>query len=158
MDKTSDTIINELFSSLDHKVSSVPESDNTSTYSMAESIKKYKRHDKSKKHKKHKKKSKKIKKKKYRSRSNSVDNYIELKLNKRDKLEEVKSGMPVTLDVVMETIVTTANEKSEKIKDNKHDNNDNNHEEKTIDENIVQTPEHLTNQTSNKFLQIYIII
>lgn len=152
MDKASDTIINELFNSLDHKETSFPELDNISIYPMSKSIKKHKRHDKSKKHKKHKKKSKKTKKKKHCIRSNSDDDYIELKL-KKDKLEEVKSGMPVTLDAVMETIVTTANEKSEKIKDNKCNEDENNHKEKTINKLIVQTPENLIHQTSNIFLQ-----
>lgn len=158
MDKTSDTIINELFNSLDFKQSSVPESDNmSSNYSISESIKKHKRHDKSKKHKKHKKKSKKTKKKKHHSRSNSADDYIELKL-KRDQLEEVKSGMPLTLDVVMETIVTTANEKSDEIKDDKYKNENNCGEKILTDENIVQTRETYTTKSSNIFLQTFIIV
>lgn len=124
--KTSDKIINELFTSLGCKVPCVPESDSVSTYSMSESIRKHKRHDKSKKHKKHKKKSKKSKKTFRRSRSTSSDDEcIVLKLNK-DKLEEVESGMPVTLDVVMETIVSTANEKSKECRAEKCYDNDEN--------------------------------
>lgn len=152
MEKSSDTIINELFDSLDHKAPSAPNSDIAyNNCSMAESIKKHKRHDKSKKHKKHKKKSKKYKKKKRHSRSTSPDNYVKLKL-KKDKLEDAKSGMPVTLDVVMETIVTTANEKSEKVKDSKYDENDNSHTNKTLtdttDTNKVKLPDNNINQTS----------
>jgi len=67
MEKSSETIINELFNSLDVQVHSVPNSDSASTRSMAESVKKHKHHNKSKKHKKHKKKSKKYKKKKKNS-------------------------------------------------------------------------------------------
>lgn len=138
MEKTSDTIINELLNSFDHKV---PESDNVSTHLMAESVKKHKRHDKSKKHKKHKKKSKKYKRTKHHSRSSSPDDYVELKL-KKNKLEEAKSGMPVTLDVVMETIVTTANEKSEKIDDSKYDKNKKSRKNETsTDKSPVLTPE-----------------
>ncbi|VVC33096.1 G-patch domain,Double-stranded RNA-binding domain [Cinara cedri] len=145
--KTSDTIINELFNSLNFKVACVPESDSASAYSMAESIKKHKRHDKSKKHKKHKKKSKKSKKSVHHSRSNSPDDYIILKL-KKDKLEEAESGMPVTLDVVMETIVTTANEKSEEFKDIKCDANKNSPKENILtDENKLLTLENDINQT-----------
>lgn len=148
MEKTSDTIINELFDSLDVKVPSVPNSDITSNCSMAESIKKHKRHDKSKKHKKHKKKSKKYSKKRRHSRSTSTDDYVVLKL-KKDKLEEAKSGMPVTLDAVMDTIVTTANEKSEKVKDSMLDENKNSHVIKiSTDENKTQIPENHSNQTS----------
>lgn len=150
MEKTSDTIINELFDSLDLKHPSVPDSDTTSIYSMAESIKKHKRHDKSKKHKKHKKKSKKSKKKKHHSRSNSPDDYIELKL-KKNKLEDAKSGMPVTLDVVMETIVTTANKKSEEVENNTHDENENSHKDK-INESKIQASESDINQTSNTYI------
>lgn len=154
----SDTIINELINSLDLKVSCVPESDNMSTsYSVAGSIKKHKRHDKSKKHKKHKKKSKKSKKKKCHSRSNSPNDHIELKL-KENKLEEAKSGMPVTLDVVMETIVSTANKKSEKVSDNIY----NQKEDGLIDNNLIkenklQILENDVNQTS-KYLYIFIFI
>lgn len=149
-EKTSDTIIDELFTSLDLQVPSVPESDNTPVHSMAESIKKRKRHDKSKKHKKHKKKSKKSKKRKHRSRSDSSDDRIELKL-KVDKLEEVKSGLPVTLDVVMETIVTTANEKSEKVKNVSYDENCN---DKTVTHESTdgQTPEN--DVTSNVYINL----
>lgn len=148
MEKTSDTIIKELFNSLEQKVPYVPESDVMSTKSMVDSNKKHKRHDKSKKHKKHKKKSKKSKKKKRHTRSNSLDDYIVLKL-KKDKLEEAKSGMPVSLDVIMETIVSTANEKSEEVKDVKHDENENCHLDTTlIDENKVNTLENDSNQTS----------
>jgi len=148
MEKTSDTIINELFNSLEQKKPYVPESDIKSTKSVIDSVKKHKRHDKSKKHKKHKKKSKKSKKKKHHTRSNSPDDYIELKL-KMDKLEEAKSGMSVSLDVIMETIVSTANEKSEGVKDVKHDENENCHLDTTlIDENIVHSPENYSNQTS----------
>jgi len=148
MEKTSDTIIKELFNSLEQKVPYVPESDVMSSKSMVDSIKKHKRHDKSKKHKKHKKKSKKSKKKKHHSRSDSLDDYIVLKL-KKDKLEEAKSGMSVSLDVIMETIVSTANEKSEGVKDVKHDENENCHLDTTlIDENKVNTPENDPNQTS----------
>lgn len=147
MEKTSDTIIDELFNSLDLKVTSVPESDNTSAYSMAESIKKHKH--KSKKHKKHKKKSKKSHKKKRNLRSNSPDDYIELKL-KRNKLEEAQSGMPVTLDVVMETIITTANEKIEKNKDNKYSVIESSNKYGTsIDQNQLQILEKDTTETSN---------
>uniref|UniRef100_A0A2S2QHV8 Protein SON n=1 Tax=Sipha flava TaxID=143950 RepID=A0A2S2QHV8_9HEMI len=129
------------------KVSFVPESDSMSTYSVAESIKKHKRHDKSKKHKKHKKKSKKSKKKKHHSRFNSPNDYIELRL-KQNKLEEAESGMPVTLDVVMETIVNTANEKSDEVRDNLYDKNkyhliDNN----LTEENKLQILENNINQT-----------
>lgn len=148
MEKTSDTIIKELFNSLEQKVPCVPESDVMSTKSMVDSIKKHKRHDKSKKHKKHKKKSKKSKKKKHHAKSNSPDDYIELKL-KMDKLEEAKSGMSVSLDVIMEKIVSTANEKSEGVKEVKHDENENCHLDTTIiDENKVHTPENYSNQTS----------
>lgn len=148
MEKTSDTIINELFDSLDVKIPSATNSDIISNCSMAESIKKHKRHDKSKKHKKHKKKSKKYIKKRRHSRSTSTDDYVVLKL-KKDKLEEAKSGIPVTLDVVMDTIVTTANEKSEKVKDSKYDENKNSHLIKTIsDENKTPIPENDSNQTS----------
>nr|BAH72888.1 ACYPI002967 [Acyrthosiphon pisum] len=147
MEKTSDTIIKELFNSLEQKVPYVPESDVKSTKSMVDSIKKHKRHDKSKKHKKHKKKSKKSKKKKRHTRSNSLDDYIVLKL-KKDKLEEAKSGMSVSLDMIMETIVNTANEKSEAVKDVKHDENENCHIDTTlIDEIKVNTPENDSNQT-----------
>jgi len=153
MEKTSDTIINELFDSLDIKPPFVPDSDTISNHSMAESIKKHKQDDKSKKHKKHKKKSKKYKKKKHSSRSNSLDDHIELKL-KKDKLEETKSGMPVSLDVVVETIVTTANEKSEKANDDQHDINKNSNNDKTLtDESKVKIPENNINQTSNIFKQ-----
>jgi hypothetical protein len=150
----SDKITNELFNSLEFKVSFVPESDSMSTYSVAESIKKHKRHDKSKKHKKHKKKSKKSKKKKHHSRFNSPNDYIELRL-KQNKLEEAESGMPVTLDVVMETIVNTANEKSDEVRDNLYDKNkyhliDNN----LTEENKLQILENNINQTS-KFLYIF---
>lgn len=145
MDNTSDTIIKELFNSLELKVLNVPNSDGMSTYSMAKSIKKHKRHSKSKKHKKHKKKSKKSKKKKRHTRSNSPDDYIELKL-KKDKLEEATSGMSVSLDVVMETIVSTANEKSVAVK---HDENENCHlVTSLVDENKVETLENDSNQTS----------
>uniref|UniRef100_A0A2S2N8U7 Protein SON n=1 Tax=Schizaphis graminum TaxID=13262 RepID=A0A2S2N8U7_SCHGA len=126
----------------------VPDTEVTSTYSVPESIKKHKRHDKSKKkHKKHKKKSKKSKKKKRHSRSNSPDDCIELKL-KKDKLEEAKSGMSVSLDVIMETIVSTANEKSEEVKDIKYNENEIGHLDTTnlIDTNRVQTPENDSNQ------------
>lgn len=145
MDKTSDTIIKELFNSLEQKVPFVPESDVMSTNSMVGSIKKHKRHDKSKKHKKHKKKSKKSKKKKRHTRSNSLDDCIEFKL-KKDKLEEAKSGMSVSLDVIMDTIVSTANEKSEEVK---HDENENCHLDTTlIYENKANTSENDSNQTS----------
>lgn len=147
MEKTSDAIIKELFNSLEQKVSDVPNSDVISTHTMAESIKKHKRHDKSKKHKKHKKKSKKSKKKKRHTRTNSPDDYIELKL-KKNKLEEAKSGMSVSLDVIMETIVSTANEKSEAVKNIKHDVNENCHLHTTLtDVNKVQTPENDSNQS-----------
>ncbi|XP_022182302.1 serine/threonine-protein kinase PRP4 homolog isoform X2 [Myzus persicae] len=147
MEKTSDTIIKELFNSLDQKVPYIPESDVITTNSMEKSIKKHKRHDKSKKHKKHKKKSKKSKKKKHHTRSNSPVEHIELKL-KKDKLEEAKSGMSVSLDVIMETIVSTANEKSKEFKDIKHDENENCHLDMTVlDENKVHTPENDSNQT-----------
>ncbi|XP_025206438.1 peptidyl-prolyl cis-trans isomerase G isoform X2 [Melanaphis sacchari] len=147
MEKTSDTIIKELFNSLEQKIPCVPDTEVTSTYSMPESINKHKRHDKSKKkHKKHKKKSKKSKKKKRHSRSNSPGDYIELKL-KKDKLEEAKSGMSVSLDVIMETIVSTANEKSEEIKDVKHNENEICHPDIiSVDKNKVQTPENNSNQ------------
>lgn len=146
MEKTSDTIINKLLDSFDHKV---PESDNASTRSMAESVKKHKRHDKSKKHKKHKKKSKKYKRTKHHSRSSSPDDYVELKL-KKDKLEEAKSGMPVTLDVVMETIVTTANEKSEKINNSKYDKNKKSRKNETLTGN---SPLHTTKKgTDMKYI------
>lgn len=150
MEKTSDTIIKELFNSLDQKIPCVPDTEVTSTYSVPESNKKHKRHDKSKKkHKKHKKKSKKSKKKKRHSRSSSPDDYIELKL-KKDKLEEAKSGMSVSLDVIMETIVSTANEKSEEVKDIKYNENGIDHLDTTlIDKNKVPTPENDSYQTSN---------
>lgn len=136
---TPDTIINELFNSLDFKVPRVPESDSASACSMAESIKKHKRHEKSKKHKKHKKKSKKSKKSVRRSRSNSSNDFIVLNLRK-DKLEEAETGMPVTLDVVMDTIVSTANEKSKETEDNKCDDNENSQEENTLThEHLVKT-------------------
>lgn len=149
MEKTSDTIIKELFNSLEEqKMPCVAETDVMSPNSMVDSIKKHKRHNKSKKHKKHKKKSKKSKKKKRHTRSNSLDDYIELKL-KKDKLEEAKSGMSVSLDVIMETIVSTANEKSEGVKDVEHNENENCHLDKTsIDENKVNTSENDSNQTS----------
>jgi len=144
MEKKSDSIIKELFNSLELKEPCVPDSDGTSNYSMVESNKKHKRHDKSKKHKKHKKKKKIPKKKKRHTRSNSPDDHIELKL-KKNKLEEVKSGISVSLDVVMETIVRTANEKSDRVKDE----NENCHSDTTlIDENKEQTPEYDSNQTS----------
>lgn len=144
----SDTIINELFNSFELQVPSVLESDSMSTYSVAESIKKHKRHDKSKKHKKHKKKSKKSKKKKHHSRVDSPKDCIELKL-RQNKLEEAESGMPVTLDVVMETIVNTANEKTEEMRNNLYDENkyhliDNN----LAEENKLQILENNINQTS----------
>ncbi|XP_050053978.1 protein Son isoform X2 [Aphis gossypii] len=150
MEKTSDTIIKELFNSLDQKIPCVPDTEVTSTYSVPESNKKHKRHDKSKKkHKKHKKKSKKSKKKKRHSRSSSPDDYIELKL-KKDKLEEAKSGMSVSLDVIMETIVSTANEKSEEVKDIKYNENGIDHLDTTlIDKNKVPTPENDSYQTKN---------
>lgn len=149
MEKTSDTIINELFDSLDIKPPFVPDSDSISNHSITESIKKHKRDDKSKKHKKHKKKSKKHKKKKHYSRSNSHDDYIELKL-KKDKLEEAKSGIPVTLDMVMKRIVTTANEKSEEINGDERDMNENSNKDKTLtDKSKVERTEIDINQTSN---------
>lgn len=138
MEKTPDSIVDESLNSTDHKV---PKSNNASARSMAESVKKHKRHDKSKKHKKQKKKAKKSRKTKHSSRSSSPDDYVELKL-KKNKLEEAKSGMPVTLDVVMETIVTTANEKSEKFHDNKYDDqNKKKRNYETTDDSSVHTPE-----------------
>lgn len=158
MEKTSDTIIKELFNSLEQKVPCVPESDVKATNSIVDSIKKHKRHDKSKKHKKHKKKSKKSKKKKRHTRSNSPNDYIELKL-KKDKLEEAKSGLSVSLDVIMETIVSTANEKSKGFKDVKHDENENCHLDTTsIDENKVHEPENDSNQTSKRYIILYIYL
>lgn len=152
MEKTSDKIINEQFDSLDSKVSRVLDSDNSLIRSMSETIKKHKQHDKATKHRKYKKSSKRSKKKKCHSRSNSSDNYIELKL-KKDKLEEAKSGTPVSLDVVMETIVTTANEKSEEVEDTKYDKNENNKKDETsVDKCRVQTPEKNIKETSNTFL------
>ncbi|XP_026810315.1 protein SON isoform X1 [Rhopalosiphum maidis] len=147
MEKTSDTIVKELFNSLEQKMPCVPDTEVTSTYSVPESIKKHKRHDKSKKkHKKHKKKSKKSKKKKRHDKSNSPDDCIELKL-KKNKLEEAKSGMSVSLDVIMETIVSTANEKSEEVKDIKYNENELcHHTINLIDTNKVQTPENDSNQ------------
>jgi len=150
MEKTPDTIINELFHSLDIKPPFVLHSDSVSNHSMAELIKKHKRDDKSKKHKKHKKKLKKYKKKRHHSKSKTFDDYIELKL-KKNKLEEAKSGMPVTLDMVMETIVTTANEKSEEVVNNEHSAHENNHENKRTNENKIETSENNINQTSNIF-------
>lgn len=143
--KTSDTIINELFTSLGCKVPCIPESDSVSTYSMAESIKKHKRHDKSKKHKKHKKKSKKSKKTFRRSRSTSSDDddCVVLKLNK-NKLEESVTGIPVTLDVVMETIVSRANAKSKDFMANKCYENEN-----IQKENMLSTSVNDVNHTSN---------
>lgn len=149
MEITPDTIINELFNTLDGKALSVPDSDCTSISSMAESNKKSK-HEKSKKHKKHKKKSKKSKKKKRRSRSNSHEDYIELKL-KKDKLEEVKSGMPVTLDVVMDTILTEANEKSKEVKNNECDKKENSHSEETCMDEIKVDTSNNQSETSNIF-------
>lgn len=147
MEKTSDTIINELFNSLDLKVPCVPESDNTSAYSMTESIKKHKH--KSKKHKKHKKKSKKSHKKKRNLRSSSPDDYIELKL-KRNKLEEAQSGMPVTLDMVMETIITTANEKIEGSTDIKSSiNESSNKDDTSIEQDQLPMLENDKIETSN---------
>lgn len=152
MEKTSDKIINEQFDSLDPKVSSIPDSDNSSIRSMSESIKKNKQHDKATKHRKYKKSSKRSKKKKCHSRSNSPDDYIELEL-KKDKLEEAKSSTPVPLDVVMETIVTKANEKNDEVKDTKCDKNeDGKKDETTVDNCRVQTPEKDIKETSNIFL------
>lgn len=151
----SDTIINELFDSLDLKVPCVPESNSMSTHSITESIKKHKRHDKSKKHKKHKKKSKKSKKRKHHSRSNSPGDNIELKL-KQNKLEEAKSGMPVTLDVVLETIVNTANERSEEVGDNVHNTKEYGLTDSNLtEENKLQV---LKNQSSKYFIFSVIIL
>lgn len=145
MDKTPDTITNELFNSLDVKTPYMPDSDSASTHSMVESNKNHKSHAKSKKSKKHKKKYKKYKKRKCHSHSISPDSHIELKL-KKDKLEEVKSGMPVTLDVVMETIVTTANEKIAEIKNNSCENNNIDKKESQEDSYLLKNN---PNQTSN---------
>ncbi|XP_050429411.1 protein Son isoform X2 [Adelges cooleyi] len=117
MEKTSDTIVNELFKSLDVEVPHVSETESILSVSCAKLPKMHKKHKKSKKHKKHKKKSKKSKKSKKRSHSKCSEDSVELKIDK-DKLEEVKSGMPVTLDAVLETIVVTANEESEEFQNN----------------------------------------
>lgn len=151
MEKTSDKVINEQFDSLDPKVSRVLDSDNSSVRSMSETIKKHRRHDKATKHRKYKKSSKRSKKKKCHSRSSSPDDHIELKVMK-DKIEEVKSSTPEPLDVVMETTVTTANEKSEEVKDTKYDKNeDNKNDETSIDKCQVQTPEKDIKETSKNF-------
>ncbi|XP_050532828.1 protein SON [Daktulosphaira vitifoliae] len=112
MDETSENI-DHVFQSLEVTVPNVIKNHETNGISEIEKIKNNKKHKKSKKHKKHKK----SKKKKKHSRSKSPKDHVKLKL-KNDELKEVKSHIQVTLNDVLETIITTPNEENTELKNN----------------------------------------